>query len=97
MHYPDDAISQTIGTQVLLGSDLMIAPALSPTQTTVTVHLPPDHFVDVWTGKMYGSSTIATAITLPTVPGVPNLLARVESNIVATLVHGVGSLPVNTC
>lgn len=97
MHYPGDPTSLTIGAQVLLGRDLMVVPALSPGQTTVTAHLPPGRFVDVWTGTEHGSADAATSVTLTTAAGIPNLLATPGSSVATTLLRGVKALPENSC
>lgn len=98
LHYPNDEVAQTTGTQVMLGPDLLLAPALEKAQQAVEVYLPSGEiWVDPWTSKTYGSTSHPSNITLPAQMGFPVFLMRLGSAVSLTLGVGCKTLRSNMC
>jgi len=52
MHFNEDIIARTIVNQVMLGSDLIFAPVLTPNPESkrIKVYLPKGNWIHIWSG-----------------------------------------------
>ncbi|MBP6469482.1 MAG: alpha-glucosidase [Chloroflexi bacterium] len=77
IHYPDDANLYDLSYQeFMLGRDFLIAPALDPGVSEVTVYLPEGEWVHVWTGEVFNGRQ---TITVPAPIGQPGVFYRAGS------------------
>jgi alpha-D-xyloside xylohydrolase len=53
VEYPSDPGSWLVDDQYLFGSDILVAPLMNSNITGRDVYLPPGHWIDYQTGKMY--------------------------------------------
>lgn len=68
LHYQDDVAARTVGTEYLLGRNLLVAPVLEP-DGFVDVYLPEGEWIDYWSGDRYeGSQTLELQIPLEEMP-----------------------------
>jgi alpha-glucosidase len=86
IHYPHDAAARRVRHECyLLGTELLAAPALDAGATTVRPYLPAGRWVDVWSGRAYGSARRGGWATLEAPLGRPALLSREGSAVGARL------------
>ena len=64
----------------MFGRDLLVVPVVRKRVKRVTVNLPPDTWVHLWTGKVYdgGNATVSAR------PGEPPVFYRAESRFTET-------------
>jgi alpha-glucosidase len=75
LHYPNDPNTHGLRYQFLLGSDLMVAPALDSGATSVEVYFPEgDSWIDLWTGQPVGEP--GRWLKMPAPLGQPVVLLR---------------------
>ena len=68
-HYPDDPNVWELGSQYLLGQDLLVAPVTRAGATHWPVYLPAGVWYDFWTGQRHeGGRSISVATPLDTMP-----------------------------
>ncbi len=69
VHYPHDRRSQWMKYQFMYGADLMVAPVRRPFRHAISVYLPEDEWIHLWTGKRYrgGWHRIAAPVGRPAV------------------------------
>ncbi len=70
MHYEDDLKAYQLQYQYLFGRDLMVQPVISENIDRMTVYLPKDEWVHLWTGTEYkegGEVTVNAEIGYPPV------------------------------
>ncbi len=69
VHYPRDRRAYRMKYQFLYGADLMVAPVRRPFRHAISVYLPNDEWVHIWTGKVYrgGWHRIAAPVGRPAV------------------------------
>ena len=69
LDYPDDPNVWELGSQYLLGPDLLVAPVTRAGATHWPVYLPAGGWYDFWTGERYeGGQSVSVATPLETVP-----------------------------
>ena len=69
LHYPEDKVARSIGSQFLWGRDLLIAPVFKKAATFREVYLPAGDWYDWWTNKKEsGGQTITRKVDLATMP-----------------------------
>lgn len=79
IHYPDDPTVYDLSYQeFMLGSEFLIAPALDPGVSEVTVYLPEGEWVHVWTGEVFNGRQ---TITIPASLGQPGVFYRAGSAV----------------
>ena len=69
VHYPRDRRAYRMKYQFLYGADLMVAPVRRPFRHAISVYLPEDEWIHIWTGKVYrgGWHRIAAPVGRPAV------------------------------
>jgi alpha-glucosidase (family GH31 glycosyl hydrolase) len=68
-HYPNDPQVWELGSQFLLGPDLLVAPVTRPGATHWPVYLPEGVWYDFWSGERFeGGQSISVPTPLDTVP-----------------------------
>jgi alpha-glucosidase len=69
VHYPTDRRAYRMKYQFLYGADLMVAPVRRPFRHAISVYLPDDEWVHLWSGKVYrgGWHRIAAPVGRPAV------------------------------
>lgn len=76
-HYENDEKAYQLQYQYLFGRDMMVKPVVSEKQQTMTVYLPADDWVHVWTGQEYrGGSEVTVACPI----GYPPVFYRKQSS-----------------
>ena len=69
LNYPDDAETWELGTEFLLGDDLLVAPVTLPGATHWPVYLPAGTWHDFWTNETYtGGRGVSVAAPLDRLP-----------------------------
>ncbi|MEN0060992.1 MAG: alpha-glucosidase [Myxococcota bacterium] len=76
LHYPDAPELRDVTTEWLLGSEFLVAPVLDPGQLGVNVTFPPDRWVHVWTGDVYGSADAVSTERVDAPIGEPAVFYR---------------------
>lgn len=51
-HFPDDTETHSIGSQFMLGPDLLVAPIVTPNPTRI-IYLPEGYWIDAWTHQVH--------------------------------------------
>jgi alpha-glucosidase (family GH31 glycosyl hydrolase) len=68
-HYPADPNVWELGSQFMLGADLLVAPVTRPGATHWPVYLPAGVWYDFWTGERFqGGQSVTVATPLDTIP-----------------------------
>lgn len=68
-HYPSDPNVWELGSQFLLGSDLLVAPVTRAGAAHWSVYLPAGDWYDFWTGgRVHGGKSVFAASPLETIP-----------------------------
>jgi len=68
-HFPDDPNVWELGSQYLLGENLLVAPVTRPGATHWPVYLPAGDWYDFWTGQHFeGGRSVSVATPLDTLP-----------------------------
>lgn len=75
LHYEDDARCYELKYQYLFGRDLLVAPVHEQGCKTWTLYLPPDAWVNLWTGETCGGGDITVDAPL----GKPPVFYRADS------------------
>jgi alpha-glucosidase len=75
IHYGSDPQTYTLVYQYLYGRDLMVAPALGPSQGFTELYLPEGGWVHLWTSRSFRSGRVA--VESPS--GCPAVFYRAES------------------
>lgn len=92
LHYPNDTRAQDINDEFLLGSEILVAPVKNKCWTAPfcpynkDVYLPAGRWVHLWTGKVYGSTTRGSDVTVKAPIGQPAVFYRQGSSVGATFV-----------
>lgn len=69
LEFPEDARTQAIADQFLLGSHVLVAPIARPKQTKRLVYLPEGNWTDYWTGeRLAGGRHVIADAPLDTLP-----------------------------
>lgn len=87
LHYERDERAYSIQYQYLLGRDLLAAPVIEEGQRTVSVYLPEDEWIHLWTGRTYRGGDIQVDAPL----GQPPVFYRAASHY-ASLFESLRSL-----
>ncbi|WP_144938416.1 alpha-glucosidase [Paenibacillus sp. 32O-W] len=87
LHYERDERAYSIQYQYLLGRDLLAAPVIEEGQRTVSVYLPEDKWIHLWTGRTYRGGDIQMDAPL----GQPPVFYRAASHY-ASLFESLRSL-----
>lgn len=87
LHYERDERAYSIQYQYLLGRDLLAAPVIGEGQRTVSVYLPEDEWIHLWTGRTYRGGDIQVDAPL----GQPPVFYRAASHY-ASLFESLRSL-----
>ncbi len=74
-HYEQDEVAYDIQDAYLFGSDILVAPVITPNTDTRTLHLPEDVWVHFWTGKSYGGGRVTVECPV----GYPPVFYRKDS------------------
>jgi alpha-glucosidase len=92
LQFPDDAVAATIDDQFMLGSEILVAPVKNKCWTWPVcpydkeTYLPKGQWVHLWSGKVYGSLTGGTKVTVKAPIGQPAVFYRKGSTVGAQLV-----------
>jgi alpha-glucosidase len=95
LHYASDPEAWTADDQFLLGSEILVAPILNKCWTRPfcsykkSVYLPAGQWVHLWNGKVYGSASSGTTVTVPAPIGNPAVFYRNGSVVGETLVKNL--------
>jgi len=87
LHYPRDAESWRIDDELLLGSEILVAPVKNKCFTwplcpyDKEVYLPPGKWVHLWTGKSFGSASVGSRVTVKAPIGQPAVFYREASSV----------------
>lgn len=77
MLFPDQtALVGSADHELMLGPDVLLAPALSPGVTEVRAVLPPGRWQHVWSGEVFGAADAVASVTVPAPLGQPALFVR---------------------
>ena len=69
LHYPDDAVARSLGSEYLWGRDLLIAPVFEKGAATRAVYLPAGTWYDWWSGQaVSGGTTVRRDVDLSIMP-----------------------------
>jgi alpha-glucosidase len=69
LNYQDDATTQNLDDEFMIGADLLVAPIVKPGLTERLVYLPEGVWYDYWTNQKYnGGTMVRAAAPLETVP-----------------------------
>ncbi|CAN5855720.1 alpha-glucosidase [soil metagenome] len=79
IHYPDDPEVYDLQYQFMVGSELMVAPALDRGADSVEVYLPAGEWVHLWTGEAYGSQEEGIYETVDAPIGEPAVFYKEDS------------------
>ena len=102
LQYPDDAESWTVDDEMMLGSELLVAPVKNKCFTSPIcpydkeVYLPPGVWVHLFSGVEHGRATAGTKVTVKAPIGSPAVFYRKGSVVGAKLVanlRAAGVLP----
>lgn len=63
----------------MLGPDLLVAPVVEPAVSSWRVYLPAGPWIQIWTGKMLGSETTGTWVTVDAPLGKPPVFFNARS------------------
>ncbi len=85
LHYPADVQAHKTEDQFMLGSELLIAPVLTPEAQTREVYLPAGKWVHLWSGKTLGHSTQNQRLRIPAPLGYPPVFYPQGSAVGAAL------------
>ncbi len=67
--WPDDPTIWDFPLQYLLGDDLLVAPVTEPDASEWRIYLPPDEWVDAWTGERFsGPATVTRPVPIEEIP-----------------------------
>ncbi len=97
LHYPDDARAHETSDEFLLGSDILVAPVTNKCWTAPfcpynkSVYLPAGRWVHLWTGKVYGSATAGSTVSVEAPIGQPAVFYRQGSTVGATFVNNLNA------
>ncbi len=98
LHYPNDPVAQTLQTQFMLGSELLVAPVLNPGEQTKKVYLPAGSWTHLWSNRTYASQS-GHWITVPAPLGSPAVFhptdSNVGNNLRKTLIQHLGAVNFN--
>ena len=92
LHYPGDAESWRTDDELLLGTEILVAPVKNKCFTwplcpyDKDVYLPPGKWVHLWTGKPFGNATSGSHVTVKAPLGQPAVFYREGSSVGAQLV-----------
>lgn len=90
LHYPRDPVAQTLQTQFMLGSELLVAPVLQAGERTKKVYLPAGNWTHLWSDQT-DKSQEARWVTVAAPPGSPAVFypenSRVGSHLRKTLIN----------
>ena len=75
LEYPDDPAARSRQYQYFLGRDMLVAPVYTEGADSVSVYVPEDGFVDLWTGAAVPAGETAREAPL----GRPAALVRKDS------------------
>jgi len=82
IHYPDDPEVYNISyQQFMLGSEIMVAPALDEGRTDVRIYLPAGEWVHAWSGTKYGDINKGCYVTVAAPIGRPAVFYRAGSRV----------------
>jgi alpha-glucosidase len=85
LEFPDDARSWEVDDELMLGSELLVAPIVNKCWTAPicpydkTTYLPPGRWVHVWSGTVYGDTAQGTTVTVKAPLGKPAVFHRAGS------------------
>lgn len=69
LHYPDDKIARSLGSQYLWGPDLLIAPVFKQGAIARDVYLPQGQWYDWWTNEIKtGGQTVTRPVNISKIP-----------------------------
>ena len=92
MHYPNDEIAENRHDEFLLGSEILVAPILTPCfviwncNPDREVYLPEDEWMDLWTGAEYSGGQ---SIVVNSALGYPPVFYRKHSPIAEELLSNL--------
>jgi len=92
LHYPDDPETLRLDRQLLLGSELLVSPALEPGVDAVDVYLPAGRWVSVWDGAVRGDPATGVRVRASAPIGRPAVFHREGSAAGARLVEALDRL-----
>lgn len=88
IHYPDDPeVYQLSYQEFMLGSDVLVAPALDPGVEEVRVYLPAGTWVHLWSGKIYDTPFDGKWFTVPAPLGEPAVFYKYNTETGEDLVE----------
>lgn len=93
LHYPNDANVYALRYQYMLGPDFLIAPVLDPGASSVSVYLPADNWVHLWSGTAY-RATSGEWIQVAAPLGQPGVFFREGADAGAELVRKLRGLKI---
>lgn len=74
LHYFNDPKTHDLESQGMMGRDIIFAPIFKKHQTSVSIYLPKDQWVHLWTGKEYDCSERGREVTIKAPLGQPAIL-----------------------
>jgi len=77
MHYEEDLKAYHLQYQYLFGKDMMVKPVIEESQKKMTVYLPQDEWIHLWTGQLYPEGGL---ITVDAELGYPPVFYRKQSS-----------------
>ncbi len=97
LHYPDDTRAHEVSDQFMLGSEFLVAPVKNKCWTAPfcpynkNVYLPAGRWVHLWTGKVYGSATRGSDVSVKAPIGQPAVFYREGSSVGARFVNNLNA------
>jgi alpha-glucosidase len=85
-HYEEDTRAYDIQDSYLFGSDILVAPVLTPNTVKLKVYLPEDEWVHFWTGVIYRGGEVEVHCPV----GYPPVFYRKESKYESVFLNAAG-------